>query len=173
MRDFDLAAAKAGAPVCTRDGSESRIICFDCIGSYPIVGLLRNSKNEEYTGTFTIDGRRFLTSECDGDLMMRDDDYAEKLARGEYGNHIHEAIEKVDPVVKENSTTDREYLRRELSEKIMVAMIRELAGKSPCSASNNITVFEAMAADAVSYADALIGELDKKKNRADRACMIK
>lgn len=75
----------------------------------------------------------------------------------------HEAIEKVDPVVKENSTTDREYLRRELSEKIMVAMIRELAGKSPHSTSNNITVFEAMAADAVSYADALIEELDKKK----------
>lgn len=28
---------------------------------------------------------------------MRDDDYAEKLARGEYGNHIHEATEKVSP----------------------------------------------------------------------------
>lgn len=28
---------------------------------------------------------------------------------------------------------------------------------------NNITVYEAMAADAVSYADALIEELDKKK----------
>lgn len=84
--------------------------------------------------------------------MMRDDDYAEKLARGEYGKHIDEATE-----------TDREYLRRELSEKIMVAMIRELAGKSPHSTSNNITVFEAMAADAVSYADALIEKLDKKK----------
>lgn len=51
----------------------------------------------------------------------------------------------------------------ELSEKIMVAMIRELAGKSPHSTSSNITVFEAMAADAVSYADALLEELDKKK----------
>ena len=27
----------------------------------------------------------------DDDLMMRDDDYAEKLARGEYGKHIDEA----------------------------------------------------------------------------------
>lgn len=45
----------------------------------------------------------------------------------------------------------------------MVAMIREMVGKSPCSTNNNITVYEAMAADAVSYADALIEELDKKK----------
>lgn len=43
------------------------------------------------------------------------------------------------------------------------ALIRELAGKSPHSASNNITVYEAMAADAVSYADALLEELEKKK----------
>lgn len=35
--------------------------------------------------------------------------------------------------------------------------------KSPHSASNNITVYEAMAADAVSYADALLEELEKKK----------
>ena len=79
--------------------------------------------------------------------------YAEKLARGEYGNHIEDKVEKVD----------REHLRRELSEKIMVAMIRELAGKSPHSTSSNITVYEAMAADAVSYADALLEELEKKK----------
>jgi hypothetical protein len=67
------------------------------------------------------------------------------LGIGEYGKHIDEATEKVDPVIKENLTVDRERLRRELSEKIMVAMIRELAGKSPHSTSSNITVFEAMA----------------------------
>lgn len=89
------------------------------------------------------------------DLVMRDDDYAEKLAQGEYGNHIEDKLEKVD----------REHLRRELSEKIMVAMIRELAGKSPHSASNNITVYEAMAADAVSYADALLEELEKTEKK--------
>lgn len=96
---------------------------------------------------------------------MRDDDYAEKLARGEYGNHIEDKFEKVDPVIKENLTADREYLRRELSEKIMVAMIREMAGKSPCSTNNNITVYEAMAADAVSYADALLEELEKTEKK--------
>ena len=113
MKPFDLRAAKAGAPVCTRDGEEVRIICFDRICTiFPIVGLRRNVDNEEYVVTFTTDGRKFFTSKDGGDLMMRDDDYAEKLARGEYGNHIHEATEKVDPTIKENLTVDREYWRR-------------------------------------------------------------
>lgn len=113
--------------------------------------------------SFSPNGLQFDGVIGDEDLMMRDDDYAEKLARGEYGKHIDEATEKVDPTIKENLTVDRERLRRELSEKIMVAMIRELAGKSPHSTNSNITVFEAMAADAVSYADAVLEELDKKK----------
>ena len=113
MKNFDLAAAKAGAAVCTRDGEEVRIICFDRICTiFPIIGLRRNVDNEEYVVTFTTDGRKFFTSKDGGDLMMRDDDYAEKLARGEYGNHIHEATEKVDPTIKENLTVDREYWRR-------------------------------------------------------------
>lgn len=29
LRPFDLEAAKAGKPVCTRDGRKVRIICFD------------------------------------------------------------------------------------------------------------------------------------------------
>ena len=153
MREFDLSAAKAGAPVCTRDGMEARIICFDRVDlEYPIIALYKTELGIEHMRSFSPNGLQFDGVISDEDLMMRDDDYAEKLARGEYGKHIDEATE-----------TDREYLRRELSEKIMVAMIRELAGKSPHSTSNNITVFEAMAADAVSYADALIEELDKKK----------
>lgn len=164
MRKFDLEAAKRGAAVCTRDGRNARIIAFDCkgCGRKPILALI-DMGDWEQSASWTERGEIIEDFKDASDLMMRDDDYAEKLARGEYGNHIHEAIEKVDPVIKENSTTDREHLRRELSEKIMVAMIRELAGKSPHSTSNNITVFEAMAADAVSYADALIEELDKKK----------
>lgn len=164
MKPFDLEAAKRGAAVCTRDRSCVRIVCTDCRGEDPIVALV-NYKIGEDVYIYNSRGRYYRSADSDLDLFMRDDDYAEKLARGEYGNHIHEAIEKVDPVVKENSTTDREYLRRELSEKIMVAMIRELAGKSPHSTSNNITVFEAMAADAVSYADALLEELEKTEKK--------
>lgn len=170
MREFDLAAAKAGAPVCTRDGRDVVPVAVDSLLQGPyvfsgIVGFGDVYPDKRVVETWTEEGlpTSLTVGECGISLMMRDDDYAEKLARGEYGNHIDEATEKVDPVVKENLTTDREHLRRELSEKIMVAMIRELAGKSPHSTSNNITVFEAMAADAVSYADALLEELDKKK----------
>ena len=164
MREFDLSAAKAGAPVCTRDGMEARIICFDRVDlEYPIIALYKTELGIEHMRSCSPNGLQFDGVISDEDLMMRDDDYAEKLARGEYGKHIDEATEKVDPTIKENLTVDRERLRRELSEKIMVAMIRELAGKSPHSTSSNITVFEAMAADAVSYADALLEELDKKK----------
>lgn len=150
--------------MCTISGNPVRIICFDKKGTCsPIIGLIECGTVEKLN---RYDGEGYdYHGIGNNNLMMRDDDYAEKLARGEYGNHIHEAIEKVDPVVKENSTTDREYLRRELSEKIMVAMIRELAGKSPHSTSNNITVFEAMAADAVSYADALLEELEKTEKK--------
>lgn len=164
MREFDLSAAKAGAAVCTINGEPVRIICtnrahdFYTVVALVDVGGYEDMRSYTASGVYEISGRT-----RDDGLMMRDDDYAEKLARGEYGKHIDEATEKVDPTIKENLTVDRERLRRELSEKIMVAMIRELAGKSPHSTSNNITVFEAMAADAVSYADALLEELDKKK----------
>lgn len=161
MKNFDLAAAKAGAPVMTMHGHRAKILCFDKKGELPVVATI-DFEDHEIVHDYFEDGTMPHFAPLRLTLMMRNDDYAEKLARGEYGNHIHEATEKVDPVIKENLTTDREYLRRELSEKIMVAMIRELAGKSPHSTSNNITVFEAMATDAVSYADALLEELEKK-----------
>lgn len=166
MREFDLSAAKAGAPVCTRDGMEARIICFDRVDlEYPIIALYKTELGIEHMRSFSPNGLQFDGVISDEDLMMRDDDYAEKLARGEYGNHIDEATEKVDPVIKENLTTDRERLRRELSEKVMVAMIRELAGKPLRSTNENLTVFEAAAADAVLYADALLEELEKTEKK--------
>lgn len=166
MKDFDLSAAKAGAAVCIRSGENARIICYDKKDITPCLSnrIIYLADYDRYERIYSCcsDGRYTSCGEDDADLMMRDDDYAEKLARGEYGNHIEDKLEKVDPVIKENLTVGRERLRRELSEKIMVAMIRELAGKSPHSTSSNITVFEAMAADAVLYADALLEELEKK-----------
>ncbi len=150
MKNFDLAAAKAGAAVCTRSKKPVEIITTNGrAGKFPILAYVDSSVRVR---SFSANGQYGYKYESADDLMMRDDDYLEKLARGEYGNHIEDKLEKVD----------REHLRRELSEKIMVAMIRELAGKSPHSTNNNITVFEAMAADAVSYADALLEELEKK-----------
>lgn len=155
MKPFDLRAAKAGAPVCTRDGEEVRIICFDRICTiFPIIGLRRNVDNEEYVVTFTTDGRKFFTSKDGGDLMMRDDDYAEKLARGEYGNHIHEATEKVDPTIKENLTVDREYWRRVYAGYV-------LAGS--CARVSRLSAEGVKFA--IALADALLEELEKTEKK--------
>lgn len=47
LKEFDLEAAKAGKPVCTRDGRKARIICFDSIGGRPIVALVTECDDEE------------------------------------------------------------------------------------------------------------------------------
>ena len=40
LKPFDLEAAKAGKPVCTRDGRQARIISFDRKDIKPIVALI-------------------------------------------------------------------------------------------------------------------------------------
>lgn len=49
MKPFDLEKAKAGAPVCTREGFRARIVCFDADHNrFPIIALIKdsNSSNE-------------------------------------------------------------------------------------------------------------------------------
>lgn len=71
MKEFDLEKAKAGHPVCTRDGKEARILCFDRIGHYPIVALVKEAGDETIfsynkKGRFSNDGRK-----CMCDLFMK------------------------------------------------------------------------------------------------------
>lgn len=69
MKPFDLEAAKAGKPVCTRDGRKARIICFDTInkGNYPIIALLED-KGCEAIFYYNKDGKCNVGTERD--LMM-------------------------------------------------------------------------------------------------------
>lgn len=161
MREFDLEAAKAGAPVCTRDGEEVRIICFDRISrAFPILALRIDSDNEEYTTSFTIDGRRFLTGTTDGDLVMRDDDYAEKLARGEYAPSVKEKLTVDNPTCKESLPVDREYWRRVYAGQAMQGQISGyLASGSGFNGDKRIPGI--VAKSSVMIADALIAELEK------------
>nr|DAK52128.1 MAG TPA: hypothetical protein [Caudoviricetes sp.] len=71
MEKFDLEKAKAGYPVCTRDGHEARIICFDREGGNPIVALVKDADNEtifsyDNMGRYDNDGREYM---CD--LFMK------------------------------------------------------------------------------------------------------
>lgn len=69
LKPFDFEAAKAGKPVCTRDGRKARIICFDTInkGNYPIIALLED-KGCEAIFYYTKDGKCNVGTERD--LMM-------------------------------------------------------------------------------------------------------
>ena len=55
LKPFDLEAAKAGAPVCTRDGRPARIICWDRKGDRPIVALVKQDDHEDME-SFYLDG---------------------------------------------------------------------------------------------------------------------
>ena len=70
MKPFDLNSAKAGKPVCTRDGRKARIICFDKKGDYPIVALVNDYNEEEYIKNYDKFGKKFIDGETTDDLMM-------------------------------------------------------------------------------------------------------
>lgn len=56
LKPFDLEAAKAGKPVCTRDGRKARIICFDAKCNKPIVALIQDNENSEHIEYYTENG---------------------------------------------------------------------------------------------------------------------
>ena len=70
VKPFDLQKAKAGKPVCTRDGSNARIICFDRNDNTPIVALIERVNGIEILQCFYNDGKCFHDSTSDNDLMM-------------------------------------------------------------------------------------------------------
>lgn len=157
MKNFDLAAAKAGAPVYTRRGFPARIICWDMNAPTEGEGFriiyLEDRGNYESVSSCLLSGEFISGMANIYDLMMRDDDYAEKLARGEYGPTVKEKLTVDTPTCKESLPVDREYWRRIYAGMAMAARI--VATKSWCM---NETVV-----GAVDMADALLAELETKK----------
>lgn len=102
MKSFNLEQAKAGYPVCTRDGRPVRIICYDRLSEhYPIVGLVKSGYDnpEEIIHIFTNDGNASIIGPTDIDLFMDsakkegwiniyqcDVDKIEREGRGIYGS---------------------------------------------------------------------------------------
>lgn len=57
MKPFNLEAAKAGKPVCTRDGRKARIICFDKKKDiYPLIALVTDKDGYEIIIPYKADG---------------------------------------------------------------------------------------------------------------------
>ena len=69
LKEFNLEAAKAGKPVCTRDGRKVRIICFDAKCNKPIVALIYDC-NKETVLQYLENGRFFVDQIDKYDLMM-------------------------------------------------------------------------------------------------------
>lgn len=74
MKPFDIEKAKAGKPVCTRDGKKARIICFDRnAAEYHIVALIECKgfpNKEEEIKVYNNAGKYFADGESSHDLMM-------------------------------------------------------------------------------------------------------
>ena len=74
LKPFNLEAAKAGKPVCTRDGRNVRIICFDTKrrDKKSIIALVPNKDRPEFEDliAYPNNGNYYGGHENDGDLMM-------------------------------------------------------------------------------------------------------
>ena len=72
LKPFSLELAKAGKPVCTRDGRKARIICFDfqSIENTPIVAAVQVTDKQEVISHYYEDGRQFVDGISELDLMM-------------------------------------------------------------------------------------------------------
>lgn len=164
MKNFDLEAAKRGAAVCTRGGFPVRIICWDMkcksYGDMDRIVYLTDYTGDEHLSSCWLNGSYLTRGAMDkSDLMMRDDDYVEKLERGEY-DHIADARKMVGPAIKQNLTTDREYWRYEFAGRAMSAQIAGVLINGAVNRTGKSTP-DIITEDAVLFADALIEELEK------------
>lgn len=70
LKPFDLEEAKAGKPVCTRDGRKVRIICFDRKDVRPIIALIKSDNDDEGVYYYYADGSNLDNYPSVFDLMM-------------------------------------------------------------------------------------------------------
>ena len=72
LKPFDIQKARAGKPVCTRDGRKARIICFDVNNDKPIVAVICCKDGKEtYPYTFYPNGLNMDNNVFSNtDLMM-------------------------------------------------------------------------------------------------------
>ena len=69
LKPFNIDEARAGKPVCTRDGRKARIICFDRTGKFPIVALVE-AKDRDDIYSYLNCGKDNESVEKEYDLMM-------------------------------------------------------------------------------------------------------
>ena len=70
LKPFNLEKAKQGKPVCTRDGRNVRIVCFDAKCDLPIIALVTNIGGSESLMRYYSNGNFTNLNETGCDLMM-------------------------------------------------------------------------------------------------------
>ena len=109
LKEFNLEAAKAGKPVCTRDGRKARIISFDRHGEdCPIIALVVDSKNAECEEVidYTLDGicNENIINHNKYDLMMfpqKKEGWVNVYKSHERGNTISFIVASIYPTKEE------------------------------------------------------------------------
>ncbi len=72
MKPFNLEEAKAGKPVCTRNGHDVRILTFDVLSDHPIIAIVKVDEITEVPITCTSSGFVFSSDDHNlYDLMMK------------------------------------------------------------------------------------------------------
>ena len=96
LKPFNLEAAKAGKPVCTRDGRKARIICFDKQKDlYPIIALAKDNDGYETIYQYTKEGLSSVYGKStDNDLMMLPEKKEGWI--NVYKNQIHDTSESAE-----------------------------------------------------------------------------
>lgn len=112
MKPFDLEKAKAGAPVCTRDGRNVRIICFDreTDNDYSIVALAKSPMKEDLY-FHDREGRFSPGKDSPNDLFMKTIEHtAYVVVYAELGNK-GTSYQFVSPMIFREKQKAEEYKR--------------------------------------------------------------
>ena len=70
LKPFNIDEARAGKPVCTRDGRKARIICFDRKDVRPIIALIKSDNDGEGVYYYYADGSNLDNYPSAFDLMI-------------------------------------------------------------------------------------------------------
>lgn len=111
LKEFNLEAAKAGKPVCTRDGRKVRIISFDRKFlfkgvSYPIIALVEDTAKEENIYGYNEKGKVIIENDTPykDDLMMlpqKKEGWVNVYKSHERGNTISFIVASIYPTKEE------------------------------------------------------------------------
>ena len=109
LKPFDIQKAREGKPVCTRDGRNARIICFDVKGSmYPIIALIEESEGEKLC-SYMPNGRSYKNEkECIDNLMMLPE--KKEGWANIYRSQIYDTLERATEAYKRTCNDDN-YLQ--------------------------------------------------------------